>query len=96
MAIVTKVHGHANPGQFVGRTLQFFTVTKAAMVQAELDAIVVALELVGTVEVIGAYTDPAGAVNVIMSGVEPTDPATVLTARCAAAVVGTVVTVMAF
>lgn len=76
MAIVQRVNGSVQVGQFVGRELQYFTVTKAAAADAaalktEMDALVQALELFGTVEVIGNFDVAATSINFIMSGVAP-------------------------
>lgn len=96
MAIVTKVHGNVQSGQFVGREFQYFTVTKAAMTQADLDAVVRVLQLYGTTEAVGAFVaGTSGAVNVIMSGVAPGTTAAISTA-VGAAVAGATVADMAF
>jgi len=76
MAIVTKVNGFVEVGQFVGRELQYFTVTKvaaadAAALKTEMVDLVQALELHGTVEVVGFFDVAATKVNFIMSGVAP-------------------------
>ncbi len=96
MAIVTKVNGKVLPGQFVGRDFQYFTVTKAAMTQVELDSTVQVLQLYGTTEAVGAFVDGvSGTVNFIMSGVAPGTTAAISVA-VGAVVAGATVANMAF
>ncbi len=72
MAVVTKVHGKAGPGEFVGRDLFFKNFDKgSAMSQADLDALVQEVQKTSTVEVVGSFT--AGSsdnVSMVLSGAD--------------------------
>jgi ABC-type uncharacterized transport system ATPase component len=70
MAVVTKVHGFAAPGEFVGRNLFFKNFAKgSAMSQADLDALVQEVQKTVTIEVIGSFTaGTSTSVNMVVSG----------------------------
>lgn len=97
MAIVTRVHGKFEKGQFVGRELHFFTVNGGSAITAnEAYAIGNALGLFGTIEVIGEFTPGVSTeFNVIMSGVAASNYAAI-SAAVAAVKTGASVATMAF
>jgi len=97
MAIVTRVHGSAKTGQFIGRELQFFTIVGgAAITQNEMNSIVTTLGLFGTFEAIGAFAAGVDtSANVIMSGVAVSNIAA-MSAAVAAVKTGASVVSMAF
>lgn len=70
MAEVTKVHGKAGPGEFVGRDLFFKNFAKgSAMTQADLDALVQAVQMTATVTVVGSFTAGSSTnVNMVIEG----------------------------
>lgn len=72
MAVFTRVNGAAAPMEQVGRDLFFKTFTKGtAMSQADLDALVQAVQLTSTVTAIGAFTaGTSTAVNMIIEGAD--------------------------
>jgi hypothetical protein len=79
MAELTKAHGFAASGEFVGRDLFFKGFTKdgtATISQVELDALVQAVQTVATVEVVGDFTAGTSTeVNMIISGADIADVA---------------------
>ena len=70
MAVVTKAHGFAAPGEFVGRNLFFKNFSKgSAMSQADLDALVQEVQKTVTIEVVGSFTaGTSTAVSMVLSG----------------------------
>lgn len=80
MAGVTRVNGAAGAGEFVGRDLFFKTYTKGtAITQAEMEALVSAVELTATIEVIGAFVAGTSvAVNMVISGANTSNVADAL------------------
>lgn len=70
MPTFARVNGAAAPMEQVGRDLFFKTFTKgSAMSQAELDALVQAVQLTATVTAIGAFTAGSStAVNMMIEG----------------------------
>lgn len=72
MPVVTKVHGKAGPGEFVGRDLFFKKYSKgSAMSQVDLDALVQEVQKTATVEVIGSFTaDSSQDVSMVLSGAD--------------------------
>lgn len=72
MAIVSKVHGFAAPGEFVGRDLFFKNFDKGStMSQADLDALVTAVQKTSTVEVVGSFTAGSSQdVSMVLSGAD--------------------------
>ena len=82
MAGVVRAHGYAGEGQFVSRDLWFKTYTKgSAMTQAEMDALVQAIQLTSTIEVIGDFVaDTSTAVNMVISGADTDNTADALVA----------------
>ena len=72
MAVVTKVHGFAASGEFVGRDLFFKKFAKgSAMSQADLDALVQKVQETSTVEVVGSFTAGSSQdVSMVLSGAD--------------------------
>jgi hypothetical protein len=70
MAVVTKAHGFAASGEFVGRNLFFKNFSKgSAMSQADLDALVQEVQKTVTIEVVGSFTAGSStAVSMVLSG----------------------------
>ena len=75
MPTFARVNGGAAPMEQVGRDLFFKTFTKgSAMTQADLDALVQAVQLTATVTAIGAFTAGSStAVNMIVEGANITN-----------------------
>ena len=79
MAVFTRVNGAAAPMEQVGRDLFFKTFTKgSAMSQADLEALVQAVQLTSTITAIGAFTATSStAVNMVIEGADITNAANV-------------------
>lgn len=72
MASFARTNGGAAPMEQVGRDLFFKTFTRAAITQANLDALVQSIQQTATVTAIGAFTAPASSVNMIIEGADVT------------------------
>lgn len=72
MAVFTRVNGAAGPMEQVGRDLFFKTFTKgSAISQADLEALVQAIQNTSTITAIGAFTAGSStAVNMIIEGAD--------------------------
>lgn len=72
MPVVTKIHGFAASGEFVGRNLFFKKYAKgSAMSQADLDALVQEVQLTATIEVVGSFTAGTSQdVSMVLSGAD--------------------------
>ena len=72
---VTRAHGYAGAGEFVGRNLLVKSFAKgSAMTQANMDALVESIQQLATIEVVGAFTAGTTATAYfIISGAESSD-----------------------
>ena len=72
MAIVSKLHGFAASGEFVGRDLFFKKYAKGStMSQADLDALVTEVQKTATIEVVGSFTASSSQdVSMVLSGAD--------------------------
>ena len=72
MAVFARVNGAAAPMEQVGRDLYFKTFTKGtAMSQADLEALVQAIQSTSTITAIGAFTAASStAVNMVIEGAD--------------------------